>query len=78
MKKLDNLVSAGAREGWSIFWSPVTGMFRQANDMVNSGDPSFGIFANVKSGLKAGWSMYWSPFASLGRAIQSVLAPRVR
>jgi hypothetical protein len=76
MKSLKDAFFTGAREGWALFWSPLTGAYKAAKEIISPERSVFGAKENFKAGMRDGWRMYWSPITAFCKAAKTLLTSK--
>lgn len=73
MPSLKRAFQNGIKEGWGLFWSPLTGMFHTARDIISRRKQDApNVRTEFTAGLREGWAMYRSPLSGLCRAVKSM------
>lgn len=73
MPSLKSAFQNGIKEGWALFWSPLTGMFNTAKDVISRAKQDTpNLRTEFTAGLHEGWAMFRSPLSGLCRAVKSI------
>jgi hypothetical protein len=76
MTKVKIQFALGIKEGWSLFWSPVTGMTEKSKQVIFAERGAPGVKNQFVAGLRDGWTVFFSPFAGAGKAIKAALSSK--
>lgn len=76
MKKVKTQFAHGIKEGWSLFWSPVTGMAQKSKQVIVAEQGAPGVKNQFVAGLRDGWTVFFSPIVGASKAIKAALSSK--
>ena len=76
MRNMKEQISLGMKEGWSIFWLPLTSLYATSKKVILAEQGASSVKHQFALGMREGWAVFWSPFSVSFQAIKTVFSKK--